>query len=123
EKNLAQSRRIADQPSLDVLRDKAGEFKPLVLRPRREELHGVLHDLPQIEIHTFKDQLARLDLGEIQNVVDDTQQGVGTGLDRLSEPPLDGRKVRVEQYIGHAENAVHRRADFVAHVREEFAQI
>ena len=29
--------------------------------------------------------------------------------------------VGVEHQIGHAQNGVHRRADFVAHVRQEFA--
>ncbi len=31
-----------------------------------------------------------------------------------------GRQVGVEQQPGHADDAVHRRADFVAHVGEEF---
>ena len=41
-------------------------------------------------------------------------------LDRLGEIALLRRQVGVEQQPGHADDAVHRRADFVAHVRQEF---
>ena len=41
--------------------------------------------------------------------------------DRLGEVALLGVERRVEQQAGHADDGVHRRADLVAHVRQERA--
>ena len=64
-------------------------------------------------------ELAGLDLGEIENFLDQRQQRFARGLRRLGISELLGRQRRVEQQIGHAENAVERRADFVADGGEE----
>ena len=42
-------------------------------------------------------------------------------LDHAEEFPLLRRERRIERKLGHADDAVHRRADLVAHVREEIA--
>ena len=67
-------------------------------------------------------ELARLDLREIENVVDDRQQRLG----RLTDCARSSRRCRSvefgsQQQFGHADDAVHGRANFVAHVGEEFA--
>ena len=65
-------------------------------------------------------QLSGLDLREIENVVDDVQQIVGVpsnrlgGLDTLSIVNI------VPENIGVAEDGGHGRADFMAHVCQEF---
>ena len=64
-------------------------------------------------------ELAGLDLGEVEDVVDDDEQGVAAGADRLGEVALLGRQVGVEQQPGHPDHGVHRRADLVRHGREE----
>ena len=64
-------------------------------------------------------ELAGLDLGEIENLLDQRQQRFARGLRRLGVGDLFGRERRVEQQIGHAEDAVERRADFVADHGEE----
>ena len=43
----------------------------------------------------------------------------GAGLDRLGVFPLRGREVGVEEQARHADDAVHRRANLVAHVGQE----
>ena len=47
------------------------------------------------------------------------QQGVAAAAHRLGEVALLGLQVGVEQQAGHADDGVHGRADFVAHVGEE----
>ena len=47
------------------------------------------------------------------------RRAVGAGADGLGELALRRLQRRVEQQLGHADDAVHRRADLVAHVREE----
>ena len=73
------------------------------------------------ERNRLQRQLPRLDLREIEDVVEHDQQRVGRRLDHRQVVALLGRQVGVEGEIGHADDAVHRRADFVAHVGQELA--
>ena len=50
-----------------------------------------------------------------------TEQRLRRALHRLQVVALLGAERRVERELGHADDAVHRRADLVAHVREELA--
>jgi hypothetical protein len=63
----------------------------------------------------------RLDLGEIEDVVDQRQQRLAAGAHDLGVLALFRRHLRVEQETGHADHAVERRADFVAHRRQKVA--
>ena len=69
--------------------------------------------------NSFELQPARLDLGEVEDVVDDGEERFAAGAQGLDVLVLRGRELRLEQQAGHADDAVHRRADFVAHVGEE----
>ena len=64
-------------------------------------------------------QLARLDLREVEDVVEDRQQRLGRALDGVQAVGLIRRELRVERQRRHADDAVHRRANLVAHVRQE----
>ena len=67
----------------------------------------------------FEIEPAGLDLGEVEDFLDQRQQRVAGGLHRAGIGGLFGRELGVQQKIGHAENAVQRRADLVRHHREE----
>ena len=70
----------------------------------------------------FEIELAGLDLGEIENVVDDAEQRLGGRLAPVSRySRCSAVEFGVQHQLGHADDAVHRRADFVAHVGQEFA--
>ena len=56
----------------------------------------------------------------MQNVVDDRHQRFAAGADGLDEIALVGRKLGLEQQARHGDDAVHRRANLVAHVGQEF---
>ena len=66
-------------------------------------------------------QFAGLDLGEVENVIDQAQQAVGAAAHGAGEIALFFVELRGQQQIAHADDAVHRRADFMAHVGEEAA--
>ena len=66
-------------------------------------------------------ELARLDLGEVEDVVDQPQQGVARFGDDLEEVALPGRERALQHQFGHADDGVHGRADLVAHVGQERA--
>ena len=67
-------------------------------------------------------QLAGLDLGEVEDVVDDAEQRLAArahGSRRSSR--CSAVRLGVQQQLGHADDAVHGRADLVAHVGQELA--
>jgi hypothetical protein len=61
------------------------------------------------------------DLGKVQDVIDDCQERFTTGSNRFGKFALLGIQVAIEQYGRHPDHAVHRGADLVAHVGQEFA--
>ena len=71
--------------------------------------------------HFFQHKLAGLDLGEVQDVVDDAQQVSGRRVNLVQSVGLLGRYTFEAKEVGHAKDAVHGGADFVAHVGQEGA--
>ena len=88
---------------------------------RRQHLDGVLDELNQVALGGVEPQAVRLELRQVEDVIDDAEQRVGGALDAFGEAPLRGVEARVEQQVGHAEHAVHGRAQLVAHARDEVA--
>ena len=105
--------------SRQPLVDEGGDLDVFGLRARRQQFDGFLDQRRKRERPRLQFELAGLDLGEIENLLDQRQQRFARGLRRLGVGELLGRERRVEQQIGHAENAVERRADFVADGGEE----
>jgi hypothetical protein len=71
-------------------------------------------------------ELAGLDLGDVENVVDQVEQVVAGRVDRLGELDLLGAEVAfgvLRQQLGQDQRAVQRRAQFVGHVGEEFGLV
>ncbi len=116
---LAQPAGVADlrlgQAGVDVAR----QLDALLVRAAGQQDHHVLDHLARIEALFFEFQLAGLDFREVEDVVDDRQQRLPGVVDGLREALLLVRQRGVEQEFGHAEDAVHRRADLVAHVGQE----
>ena len=119
EQHLAQPRGVAHdalgQPLVDVGRD----FETLGLGARTQQLDDLLDERQQRERPRLEIELAGFDLGEVEDVLDQRQQRIAGGLGGLEIGDLLGRQRRVEQQIGHAEDAVERRADLVRHHRKE----
>ena len=101
--------------------DVAGELEAFFGGAERQQLRGVADRLAQIELGVLEVEPPRLDLREVQDVVDDLEQRLGRRLDRRQVLPLLGREPRLQRERRHAEDAVQRRADLVAHVGEERA--
>src|SRR5688572_19873337 len=92
----------------------------------RRRLHGergcdFLDVRAEIQVDVLEFQLAGLDLRIIEQVIDDDEQGIGARADHARVLALAAVEVGIEQELGHADHAVHRRADFMAHIREELA--
>jgi hypothetical protein len=69
---------------------------------------------------TSEHQLSCVDLRKVEHVVDDGQQRVAGLDDHICEGLLAWSQFRLGEKFGHAQYAVHGRADLVAHIGEEF---
>ena len=119
--DLAQSSGIAAQMHRHFWPDESGQLKPLAVGLRGEQVHRVVDDFAQFKVGDLEVEFARLDLGEIENVVDDDEERFAADPHGAGEFALLGRQVGHQQQVGHADDAVHRRANFVAHVGQELA--
>ena len=75
--DLPEPDRIASQMDGAARRDGTRELQALFMGARREQIGDFLHQIAQIEVDHLDGQLTRLDLGEVENVVDDGQERVG----------------------------------------------
>ena len=64
-------------------------------------------------------QAVGFDFRQVENIVDDSQQCLARGLDRVDLFLLILVERRLGQQFGHANDAGHRRADLMAHVGQE----
>ena len=76
--------------------------------------------LPELEGYRLDLHLARFDLGKIQYVINDAEQGRRRSFDNGQTLHLIMIQKCIHQQIGHADHSVHRRADLMTHVRDEF---
>jgi hypothetical protein len=121
DEHLAQAIRVAAHLGRNRRIDLAVEFDALGLGAAGEYLNGLLDGVAQAEVDALQFQLARFDFGEVQDVVDDSQQRFRGPRYGLGQATLTRRQIRAAQEFRHAHDTVHGRANFVAHAREEFA--
>ena len=100
--------------------------RPVLLGHRPEGALDVLAEVdegerPEVELH-----LAGLDLGQVEDVVDEREQVVAGRVDRLGELDLLGVQVAVAvlgQHPRQDQQRVQRRAQLVAHVGQELGLV
>ena len=88
---------------------------PLPAARLGQHFQHVLDRRAQVEVDHLQVHLARLDLREIEDVIDDGQQRLPGSPDGLGILLLDGGERCVQQQSRHADDAVHGRADLVTH--------
>jgi len=121
EENLAEAGGVADEDIGDVGGDVAEQLKVFLVGAESEGFEGEVETLADVEGAEVEFDAASLDLREVEDVVDDDEEGVGGDLDGLEVLALLEGEVGLEGEFGHAEDAVHGGADLVAHVGEELA--
>ena len=85
-----------------------------------ERLGGPVHRGGHIKGDALEVYLAGLNFGEVQNVVDNQEQALGIRQDKVQVLALFGGAGLLAQQPRQAHNAVHGRANFVAHVGQEY---
>ena len=119
DEHLPQPAGVADRALGHKLSDVQHQLDALVGGSLGEELDRLLHHVLGAEVNRLQANAARLDLREIEDVVDDLQQRISRGANRVDVLALLERQLGVEQETRHADDPVHRRADLVAHRGQE----
>ena len=118
--DLAQTGAVSLHLLGDGLVDFCHQLQPTAGRAPGKEFSRGFDTFAQVEGDCFQLQFARFDFGEVQNVIDDSQQVVAAGADGGDELQLLFAQRGVQEQACHAHHCVHRRADFVAHIGQEF---
>ncbi len=117
--HLAQPQRVADAVAGQVRLAERDELEPLLTGGPGEDADGLLDDRGHLEGLGVDLEPARLDLGQVEDVVDDREQGVAGPAQRLGQGPLALVEATAQEQLGQADHPVHRGADLVTHRREE----
>ena len=88
---------------------------------RAHQRHGAADALAQVERHDLELHAPGLDLGVVEDVVDDRQQRLAARADDRRLLALVVVELAAHEQAAHADHGVHRRADLMAHRREEDA--
>ena len=94
--------------------------QPLLLAAYGKHTRDILRQVTQVEITGVQLHGTGLDLGEIQDVVNQTDQVVARRMDRLQGATVFLRQIQVGlDELGITQHRVHRGTNLVGHVREE----
>ncbi len=117
--NLAQTLAVGANEARRGGAERGGDLDALALGARREQFDDALGEPAQIDRLDDEIESARLDLGQIEDLVDQRDERAPRAADRFHVACVFGIKRGVPQQVGHAENAADRGADFVAHRRQK----
>lgn len=76
DQDLPDAARVSPDQGRDIRMDQKGEFQALVIRPHGQHVGHILDSGSQIEVEDLQFELSGLDLGEVQDIVDQAQQRV-----------------------------------------------
>jgi hypothetical protein len=99
--------------------DVEPQVQALLAGGRGKGMRHLADHLAEIEGQPFELQAAGFDAREIENVVEQEEQGIGRTAQGGELAMLLGRQSAAGEQVGNADDAVHRGADFVAHVGQE----
>ena len=91
----------------------------LVDRGGLEQASDLGREPARVDLHPLDVHASRVELGEVEHVVEHVQQGAAGTQGHVEHLGLLVIQRRVGQQAGHAQHAVERRADLVAHVGQE----
>ena len=119
QQDLTQPRTVAVDGNRHVGVDPVIDLKALGVRLVGEHLAGFLDGAPQVEVGAIELEKSGFDLREVEHVVDDPQERLTGGPQRIEVLLWTGSKRGVSQQLRHADDSVQRRAYLVAHAGDE----
>src|SRR5207248_2002894 len=121
--DLLQPLRIGDDRARQARIEADQEFQVAGLGDVPEGAIDEVVQVVQAQFARLDDYRARLDLGQVENVVDERQQIVARRMDRLGEVHLFARQVPLgvsAKLVGENQQTVEGGPQLVGHVGEEF---
>ncbi|MNZ48447.1 hypothetical protein D3C78_661940 [compost metagenome] len=116
---LAQARRVTADDPWHLWLGEADQLDVLLFGLGAEDVQAVFDQGIEVELHIVQFDLSRLEFGNVENFVDQCEQFVAGAVDGLHVVTLFDRQWRAQQQFGHAQHAVHGRADFMADLGQE----
>ena len=117
--HLPQPHRVAAEHPRHVGLAPRDEREPPLGGGAGEDADGPVEDVAGVDLGGLELQPAGLDLRQVEDVVDDAEQGAAGAAQALGEPQLVLVEGGAEQQLGEPDDPVHRGADLVAHRRQE----
>ena len=117
--NLLQPQLIPKQAVRDISSHLRHQHNSLCLYPCLLGSDHLRNATVQTERRTLKLKFARLDLGDIQHVIDQRQQGLGIIFNICKILGLLLRQHRKAEQLGIADHPAHGGADLMAHIGQE----
>ncbi|GAV35452.1 hypothetical protein ROTAS13_03128 [Roseomonas sp. TAS13] len=121
QQHLAQAAPVAAQQAGAARRDVEAEAEVLLQRLGGDQPRRVAQHCHRIEDHLLEGDAARIQARQVQQVVDQRDQGARGGLDRPRHLPLLGLQRRAAQQVVHADDGGDRRTQLVADAGQEEA--
>ena len=119
DQDLSQPQRIANQVRRNVVLLGDQKLQVLLLRLLVDDRRKIRQHIFHPEVGLLDIQLAGLDLGEVEDVVDDAEQRLRRRLDLGEIVLLLAGQVGLKRKVSEPDHCVHRRAYLVAHVGEK----
>ena len=119
EHHLAQPAGVAADHRHQLVRAFQAQAQALGLGPHGHQRHHVAHGFDQGEIGQLQLHPPGLDLGQVQDVIDQRQQALARTADQLGVLALLRVELARQQQPVHAQHGVERGADLVAHGGQE----
>ncbi len=110
--------RVAGDHRRKIRRNQAGQFHAgrCILR---EQIGGVLDQPPKVERNALDLQMAGIELGHVENIVEQFDQHLARVVGDHQLLALLGTERAVQRERQHAQQTVEWRADFMTHVRQK----
>ncbi|MNQ57292.1 hypothetical protein D3C85_714420 [compost metagenome] len=121
DQHLLQALGITDERQRHIGLDPDHQLQVLVRGVDRHHRGQRTEHIVQAERRRGDRQVPGLQLGEVQHVIENHQQGFACAPEHLQVLALVGGEGGARQQLGDAQHGVHRGADLVAHAGDEFA--
>ena len=119
DQDLAESQFVTDQLIGNIRRYVDDELQSLLVGLFGGQIDQVIEQIIEGEGLRIERQLAGLNLGKVEDIVDDAEQMTPRALDLVDKSLLAAIQRRFLQQVGQAEDGVERGSDLVAHVGQE----
>ena len=118
--DLAESSGISPHISWYVCRNVAQELDSFFICTQSQRPQRFFQTIVQVEVGDLQIHLSGLDFGEIENFVDYCEERICRRLNNLKILALLYFRMTVESQISHANHAIQRSTDLVAHIGQKF---